>query len=905
MHVIVTHSNADFDAVASLLGAWRLYPDAIPILPNTVNRNVRDFVTLYESQLPFVRLSELHPRESITRVTIVDSQQVPSLKNLKPEAAVVIIDHHELHQPPPPGATISLDDTGATATLLVEQIRKTPLRLSPVEATLLLLGIYEDTGSLTYAHTTSRDLQAAAWLLSEGRARLDIVREYLNYALSDTQKALYEQLVDGLETFTIHGHSIAIGLALVDHYVEEISTLAHRLRDLYQPDALFILVGMVDHVQMVARSTTDSIDVGRIAEFFGGGGHSRAAAALVKDKNPSLLKKELLQLLQLEVRPATRVAQIMSRGARTLAPKDTIRYAAEMMDRYGHEGFPVVDPTTEKIVGILSRQEVDKARRHKLEGATIDQFMKKGELFVAPTDSVDAVRGLMTEQSIGQVPVVSPTDGKVIGIVTRTDLINLWQLSASGRPVRPNLAAQLERTLSLQLLQLLREAGQLAADQGDTLYLVGGFVRDLLLTMQEDESAAVSGAPRPSAYKAQTSPRFDLDLVLEGDAVLLARLLHNRHGGRVRSHTRFGTAKWILAEPIPFDPPRLAGDLESRWESKPLSSLDFVTARTEFYRHPSALPEVEQSSIRQDLHRRDFTINTLALRLDPDHFGDLLDFYGGQSDLEARLIRVLHSLSFVEDPTRMLRAARLMARLNFRLEERTAELLANALDLLERVSGERLLNELELIFRERNPEPALEQLDHLGVLAAIHPGLMVDNWLTDRLRILRTSLEQTPWAGTKPETVHYLGLMSFWLAGDEQADLAERLNLRTQQRVILNQVYLIRRSAAEIAAAEQASALYHLLVSTSDDARLIAWLGLEDEPVRQQIWRYQEELRAVAPIIDGDYLKQEFQLRPGPIYRVIIDSLREARLDGLVTTIAQERAMVEEILDREKAESEG
>jgi tRNA nucleotidyltransferase (CCA-adding enzyme) len=879
MHVIMTHPNADFDAVASLLGAWHLYPEAAPLLPPSLNRNVRDFVTLYESELPFVHQPELG-RTPIDRLTLVDTQQSYKLKNLKPNARLHIIDHHELHQPLPPHTMVSLAETGANTTLLVEQIREQQKRLSPIEATLMLLGIYEDTGSLTYTSTTPRDLQAAAWLLSN-HASLDIVREYLNYAMSEVQRALYDQLVSSLESYTIHGHTILVGAARVDHYVEEISAVASRLRDLYQPEALFILVEMVDHIQMVARSVTNAINVGQIAEFFEGGGHPRAAAALIKKKRLDQVKKELRQLLQLEVQPALTVANIMSKGAHTLAPTDTIQYAAEMMDRYGHEGFPVVDPASQKIAGILSRREVDKARRHKLDGAAISQFMKKGEFFVTPQDSIDTVQQLMTRQQIGQVPVVSQSGDSVIGIVTRTDLINLWELTSADKPSRANLAQQLEAALSAELFALLCEAGKLAIERGDSLYLVGGFVRDLLLTM------LLANDP---ASKAKTSPRFDLDLVVEGNAIALAQRLQRRNGGRVRSHSRFGTAKWILDHAIPW-----GGDAGVGPEVF-LTSLDFVTARTEFYRHPSALPEVEQSSIRQDLHRRDFTINTLALRLTPDRFGELLDFYSGQSDLEAGLIRVLHNLSFVEDPTRMLRAARLIARLGFSLEERTAELLENALDLLQRVSGERVARELELIFRERYPEAALRQLDELGILAAIHPGLMADDLLMDRLQRLRIGLEQTPWSGTKPEMIHYLGLMTFWLARDELETFMERLNLRLNQRTTLQQIYTIHRNAPKIAQAERASQLYHLLEDSSGEARLIAWLGLDDEEVRRQIVRFQTELRFMTPLIDGAYLKKEFRLPPGPIYKTIIEALRQARLDGQVTTLAEERALVERIL---------
>ncbi len=251
----------------------------------------------------------------------------------------------------------------------------------------------------------------------------------------------------------------------------------------------------------------------------------------------------------------------------------------------------------------------------------------------------------------------------------------------------------------------------------------------------------------------------------------------------------------------------------------------------------------------------------------------------------------------------MLRAARLMARLNFTLEERTAELLENALDLLSRVSGERILNELGLIFRELYPERVLPQLGRLKILKAIHPGLMVDEWLTGRLEKLRSGLDHTPWAGLTPNSTHYLGLMSFWLAGDELDALMQRPNLGANQRRILKQAYTIRRKSAEIANTKQNSTLYHLLTPTSDDARLIAWLALDNEAAGRQIVRFQTTLRDVSPIIDGHYLKEEFQLPPGPIYRQILNTLRDACLDGFATTLADERAIVKQILAGQKKDN--
>ncbi len=227
--------------------------------------------------------------------------------------------------------------------------------------------------------------------------------------------------------------------------------------------------------------------------------------------------------------------------------------------------------------------------------------------------------------------------------------------------------------------------------------------------------------------------------------------------------------------------------------------------------------------------------------------------------------------------------------------------MANALDLLKRVSGERIVNELELIFRERHPEKAVQVLDRLGILTAIHPGLMVDDWLIERLQLLQTGLADTPWRGVTPNTGHYLGLITFWLAGDELSMLMERLNLRSDQRAALRGAYQIRANRTALVRTETASSLYRQLASTSDDSRMIAWVALkgEDEAVCRQLAWFQADLRDMMPLIDGNRLKQEFQLKPGPLYRVILDTLRDARLDGAVVTLEDERAVIKEILAKQ------
>jgi tRNA nucleotidyltransferase (CCA-adding enzyme) len=350
----------------------------------------------------------------------------------------------------------------------------------------------------------------------------------------------------------------------------------------------------------------------------------------------------------------------------------------------------------------------------------------------------------------------------------------------------------------------------------------------------------------------------------------------------VRSHKRFGTAKWILEEDRGF----------------PLTGLDFVTARIEFYEHPTALPTVERSSIRQDLHRRDFTINTLALRLDPDQWGELLDFYGGERDLRDGLIRVLHSLSFVEDPTRILRAVRFEQRFGFRIETQTADLIDDALGLLDRVSGERIRHELYLILAEDMPELALARLDELGVLQQIGPGLRWNGWQQQKLPALRRTLESGASIPLPAASSLYLALLSCTM---ERADLQrflKRLRIVRSDRTLVEEVHWLRAHEAELMRNElPPSAVYRLLHPASDAARFLFGVFTDSWLARQRLEQYEQRLRAVETEIDGSYLRA-IGVPGGPAYRQILDTVLDARLDGKVTSRADEEALVKKLVHK-------
>ncbi len=865
MKIITSHERADMDALAALYAAALLYPDYQAVLPGKLNRNLRDFLALYKEELPFIERREL-PRRRITHILLVDTQAIAPLRGMDAHTQVQIIDHHQPAEPLPQGATFEGATVGATTTLLVEKLRERALSLTRVGASLLLMGIYEDTGSLSYLTTTPRDAQAAAWLLQQG-ADLNILNAFLNRPLANGQREALAQLMSASKIYTIQGRSICVAAVVLERYVDELSTLIHQLMDIYEPDACLLLAQFEGSIQIIARSTTDAIDVATLLRDFGGGGHSKAAAALVEGISLDEAVNRLLQGLEQLTKPPVLVREIMSVNVHTLDINMSVREAAQLMQRYGHEGFPVVDG--ERLVGILTRRDIDRALHHRLGDMPVRSFLHTGPVSVRPEDTVAEVQRVMIEQDLGQVPVVD--GGRFVGIVTRTDLIKLWT-----PPRYPSRAQEIGRLMHHALPQplqaLLLRARDVANDLGYSLYIVGGFVRDLLL-----------GAPT-----------LDLDLVVEGDAIALAHKLAEQIGGRVRSHARFGTAKLILEGP--------------REEGTP-PSLDFVTARTEFYERPTVLPQVERSSIKQDLYRRDFTINTMAICLDRQRYGELLDYYGGERDLNEKRIRVLHNLSFVEDPTRILRAVRFEQRLGFTIEERTAELIDDALDLLDHVTGERLRHELYLLLAEAEPEKGLDRLARMGVLARIDPHLHFGRdtaqlfarlrerfgaWPAAKRAERRPSVtdveeEESPDAPTL--CLCYLAILTSPMTPAELNAFATRLRISKHDTHFLHEVVRLRESLNELKAkAMLPSTIYRLLSPFSREARFVLSVLTDLEIVRQRLDLYEERLAAVAPRIDGHYLK-ELGLPPGAVYGAILERVRDALLDGQISTLEEEQAL--------------
>ena len=427
---------------------------------------------------------------------------------------------------------------------------------------------------------------------------------------------------------------------------------------------------------------------------------------------------------------------------------------------------------------------------------------------------------------------------------------------------------------------LLRLVGEEVDQLGYTVYLVGGFVRDLLM-----------GQPRSFAQGP------DMDMVIEGDAIRFAKHMQEQFGGRTVPHSRFNTAKWLLNDPDhPIAVDQFAMRLNAPSDAANLPGhLDFVSARTEFYTAPTVLPTVEDSSIKLDLHRRDFTINTLAICLNPDRWGELLDFYGGMNDLKRGIIRVLHSLSFVDDPTRILRAVRYEQRFHFAIEARTMELLREAVPLLDRVSGARIRHELERILQEHRPELPLRRLWDLGVLQRLHPSLIVDGWIDAKFALLRKQLagiDAVPLLLAEPVERLYWGLMVFRLSSDAHSVLNERLGLRGAVQRMSRELAWIHSHEQELQKTDLLPSRAASILDRAGPVSIaVARIACSENPtVVHWFDEYMASLQFVRPEIDGNDLSA-IGIPKGPIYSVILDALRGARLDGVARSREQEMAL--------------
>ncbi|HCF26991.1 MAG TPA: poly(A) polymerase [Cyanobacteria bacterium UBA11049] len=926
MDLILSHTTADFDSLGAAVGLTRLLPGAKVVLTGGCHPSVRDFLALHRDEYALIERRSVNP-EQIRTLVVVDTQRrdrlggAASWLDLPQLEEIVVYDHHLDIPSDIPATQTHIADVGAITTLIAEQLQERQVNLTSSEATVMALGIHVDTGSLTFTHATVRDALALAWLMQQ-KASLRAIAEYVDPGLSPQLQELLSEALDKLQSETVRGYKLSWVLLKTAGYVPGLSSLASRLIELTESDALLLAasypVGETkdERLSVIGRSQIPSTNLNELFQPLGGGGHSQAASLSLRGVDAAATIKQLVDSLRSQIPHPPTARDLMSSPVRTIRPETTIESAQRILLRYGHSGLSVVNAEGQ-LVGIISRRDIDIALHHGFSQAPVKGYMTTNVKTITPDTTLPEIQSLMVTYDIGRLPVLEK--GQLLGIVTRTDLLReLHQEGARGKrqSSRGNSVSVIPPSSFLKLLrdrleapfwELLTKASMQAEQRGWHLYLVGGAVRDLLL--------AKNSSSQP--LKLQ-----DIDLVVDGfhrsadvgAGVELARALQQIYPeARLEIHGAFQTAALLWHKDPTF---------ASLW-------VDIATARTEFYPYPAANPEVEASSIRQDLYRRDFTINALAVRLTSPRAGELLDFFGGLLDLQAGQIRVLHANSFIEDPTRIYRAVRFAVRLGFAIAAQTEQYIRYAIDsgVYERIASDRkapalqtrLKNELKYILQAPYWKAALRLLADLGALLCIHPTLKLDRQLWRQLRLLECCLHRSRGVegsggaegseGTRGQgeqlkskiqnpkskiqnplaTPHWLLRLESivaYLEPECRGKVAENLQLPDDTIKRLRHLDSYQTQVmASLPECHKPSQVVQLL-RQYDLPTLILIVLQSPRSIRSVIWRYLTVWADIQPPFNGNDLKQ-LGYKPGPQYRQILEHLLAAKLDGVISDRAE------------------
>ncbi|MEE8552755.1 MAG: CBS domain-containing protein [Desulfobacterales bacterium] len=871
--VITTHINADFDALASMLAAQKLYPDALVVFPGSQEKNLRNF--FINSMVYLFNMADIKDIDftSIKRLVLVDTRQANRIGKFssildRPDIDIHIYDHHPPMNNDIKGHYEVHHLTGATVTIITEILMEKGIGISPDEATIMCLGIYEDTGSFTFPSTTERDFTAAAFLLSKG-ANLNVVSNLTSREISPEQVGLLNDMIQAATRYNINGVEIVITTVSTDNYVSDLAFLVHKMVKMENLDAIFAIARMGDKMYLVARSRIPEVDVGAIVTPLGGGGHTFAAAATVKGKTLAQIEHELAEILYSKIRSRSRAKDLMSSPAITVQADVSCKDAGNFLTRYNINALLVTERHNgkENLLGFITRQVIEKAMFHGLDHIPVKEYMTTELGSVEPDAELLEIQEKIIENKQRVLPVID--NGVIAGVITRTDLLNSLVLQSRhtdsplpdpakepGHARTRNIIKFMKERLSRRIVDILKTIGEKADEIGYDAYVVGGFVRDLFL------------------YRTNE----DIDIVIEGDGIAFAKEFVKTADARIHSYEKFGTA--VIIFPDGF-------------------KIDVASARMEYYKFPAALPTVEMSSIKLDLFRRDFTINTLSIQLNPNRFGLLIDFFAAQKDIKGKTIRVLHNLSFVEDPTRVFRAIRFEQRFGFTIGKLTSGLIENAvkMDFFKRLSPRRVFAELRQILEEQNPTAAIIRLNEYDLLNVIHPSIILSKELIALFNSVKKVLS---WHDLLFLEEPYIKWAVYFLALTRHCDkntideICMPIELAPRYRNIFCKERFEAVSCLAWMERNQPvknSTLYQRLSVFKIELILYMMAATKQEKVKRSISNYFTRLRHIDTSIKGKDLKKMGH-EPGPVYREILQAVLDAKLNGQIKTRSDELVFV-------------
>lgn len=851
MKVITSHINLDFDGIASMVACSKLYPDSLLVFSGKLNNDVKEFLGLYKNILPIKSANEIDI-EKIEELIIVDTNSGSRIGKFKEvienSKIITIFDHHiEGDNSIKIAANRTIKPYGACTTILVEEIKNNKIPITSFEATLFILGIYADTNCLTFSSTTVEDVEAVAYLLRNG-GNLSIVSNYIQKSLTNQHDQLFLSLLLNMETVEVNSYKIIITVHSQDNYLGELGYIANKILEIKDCDAVFLIVQMANRCYVVGRSLHNNIMIPNILKAFNGGGHTKAASAVVKNGEPDEIRSILLDNLYQQVKPQTTAKDIMNYPVKTVLEDMTVEEVNKIMLRYGHTGMPVIKDN--KIIGIISRTDIDKAMQHGLSHGPVKGFMTREVKTISPDTSISEINTLLVKYNIGRLPVVE--NNVIVGIVTRTDLLRMlhgekhpywYKKTFTTTKDTMNCIKELEK-LPKDIYELLKTAGEVGDLLEKKVYVVGGFVRDLLLGKEN----------------------LDIDIVIEGDGILFAEELNRTLGGKLLAHSEFGTATITLDND---------------------KTLDIVSARREYYEYPAALPVVEKSSIWNDLFRRDFTINCMAIQINSNSFARLIDYFGGLEDIQSKKIRVLHNMSFIEDPTRILRAIRFASRLGFEIEKETNNFILEALrgNMLSKVTDDRIREEFIHTIEEKHISVSISLMNTLNVFKAIHPDLSISDDTIHKISNIDVSLEEFVSFSNKKIDKREL-IITQLLHNMSITELPFVIYKFINYKSVIANIEMALQHKEKVYKSLMAEdidrfTLYTILSPHNLENLIFYYNDCNNSYIKHYIMYYMLNLKNVKLSLTGKDLL-DLNIQPGPIYKKILDETLKAKILGKI-----------------------
>lgn len=842
MKVITTHIYADLDALSSMVMAKKIYPDAVMVFPGNISNNVKKFITLYQDFLNIEKVKEVD-FDSIDELIIVDTSKRNRIGRfssiLDKVSKITIYDHH-------PCSSEDIDthiirrEYGSNTSHMIEVLKdiyKKDLTFEKFEINVALMGIYEDTGNFIYSNTRAIDLETAGYLLSLG-GDLKIVHEYTTKGINEEQKETFLKLIEAGEVIEFSVERIFITRLSTDEFIGGLDELINKIKELEECTACFIICGSFDKSSIIARSSSLGVRLDEILDEFQGGGHWNASSVIAKNISIDELYEKLKVLILKNIKLGKLAKDIMSTPVKTIDEDTKLKDASRLMKKFGYTGLPIVKDG--KISGIISRRDVDKSIGHGFANAPVRVYMSKNIVWATEESSLEEIKQKLVENEIGRVPILR--DGNLRGIVTRADVLrHLFAQRKKIDPVLKNETRILKReileNIPEDLQRLLVKIRKTASLEGVKAYLVGGIVRDIILGIKNE----------------------DVDLVVEGNSADFARSLCRELGGKkVVVHEKFKTAVIVVDDNL---------------------KIDVATARVEYYEYPTSLPTVEYGSLREDMLRRDFTINSLALEVDDSRFGDLVDYFNGYKDLKDKKIRILHNLSFIEDPTRIIRAFRFASRYNFEIASETEALLLDSVEngFLKKVSWPRVKAELKIILGDRNPHQALELLEKFGILKTIHYKIKYNDKMRFQIKQLFEAEDLLAVFKLKKWMVNFLIVLEE--LDSKELDLvfskfgfSENFKKKyhighRKRREILKELSIVRKN----------SEIYDILEMLTNEIIVLLYLEGNRE-LKANIRKYIFELRLTEPLVKGRGLI-EAGFVPGNHFKEVLTVLFHMQLD--------------------------